>query len=257
MNHAAHSEFSYGRSLSKGADLGRVLSDKLKKLFGDVPQRKIAKEAGMQPSSLNYYFGGKYKKDHLPAEIAKKLEPVLARRGMDTTALWNLTQVDEHVTRVQHSGTYLVPLVGTVEAGKWGRALQFEADDAAYVEFPNVMRRMHGYDDTFLLEVRGSSMNKRFAPGTLIECVHPSQFNGEVKTDLYVVVERQDRFGQYEATVKQLEIRDDQYWLWPRSNDPEWQQPLRVPPASEWNGDPTAEVRIIGVVVFVHGPPMA
>lgn len=237
--------------------MGRVLANKLKAIFGGIPQRLVAREADMSVSSLNYYFGGKYKKDYISVELAQKLEPILKRRGMDTDPLWNLTQVDEPITRVQHGGTHLVPLVGNVEAGKWGQSLLFDSDDAIFVEFPSVIRRQHGYEDTFLLEVHGSSMNKRFAPGTLIECVHPAQFNGEFKSGLYVVAERKDNFGQYESTCKQLEILEDgTHWLWPRSSDPEWQQPYKIPSADEWNGDPEAEVRVIGVVVFVHGPPM-
>lgn len=62
-----------------------------------------------------------------------------------------------------------------------------------------------------------------------------------------VVVERQ-RGQLVERTVKRLTITPTHYEFWPRSSDPRWQTPIRVPRAegTEFAEDGDTTIRIIG-----------
>lgn len=241
--------------------MGKILAEKIGKLWRDAglsSQRELARVAEIPATTLNYYASGKYKKESLPAEIVKALEAPLIQRGIHRDRIWALTEISAPSHKViANFGTVQVPLLGAVQAGQWGRALAFEAPDVVHIELPVISQKAHGYENTYLVEVAGESMNRKFLPGTLLECVHFLDYNGEITTGKFVICERKNRWGEHETTVKQLEVRPDgEHWLWPRSNEPEFQQPLRVPPHDEWNEDPDDEVRVVGVVIYVHGAPV-
>lgn len=154
-------------------------------------------------------------------------------------------------------GTIMVPVVGHVAAGAW-RAL----DEALPGEDPIPV---YGLNNQFLnpkaVIVQGKSMDRVFRPGTRLITVSPHDFikaGYAIVSELYVVAEQVNQDGHYEATVKQLEIQQDgAHWLWPRSTDPNFQQPIKIPPAKQWPDPPVdlnqlsvGEVRIAAIVVM-------
>lgn len=155
-------------------------------------------------------------------------------------------------------GTVMVPVVGEVSAGTW-RPVS-ETQDPPQDAIP-----VFGLEGRFrnpqAMLVKGSSMNKVFRPGTILITVSPSEFvkaGYTIQSDIFVIAQQTDASGRYETTVKQLEILPDgAHWLWPRSHDPQHQQPIKVPPAREWittsedgNQVNVGEIHIASVVVM-------
>lgn len=141
-------------------------------------------------------------------------------------------------------------LVGEVECGAWKEAAQWPQEEWQPVNAPpppthtNVRR--------FWLRVVGRSMEDIYPPGTLLECVHPAQFEDEIKSGLRVIVMRHDDSGLVEATCKELKIDDERgvYWLWPRSQDPEYQQPIKIDPSTAFDElSQEHDVAIQGIVI--------
>ena len=136
----------------------------------------------------------------------------------------------------------LVEVQGTVQAGAWQDATH--RPDLPPVLVPRII----GAKTLFALQVRGESMNKIVREGDILVCQPLYEYVGEFENEMLVIVER--RFhDQIEATVKELEIRDGEFWLWPRSDNPEFQAPIKVPPPELWGDDESAEIRVTAVVL--------
>lgn len=137
------------------------------------------------------------------------------------------------------SRTYNV--VGELMAGAWREAIEWAPDDQYTVAVPVAPGMpdipLRGY------VVRGPSMNKLYPDGALV-FVAATIANGLTpKSGQRVLVQRRNRDGLYEATLKEYVEDSTGRWLWPRSYDPEHQAPLQVGK----NGE--EEVTITGIVM--------
>ena len=133
-----------------------------------------------------------------------------------------------------------IPVMGDVAAGLWKEADSREAWQAT----EHIRLDVPGYESASLYAMRvvGPSMNLVYPPGRYV-VVAPTAEAG-VRPGDYVIVER-SRSGLVEITIKQLEVEDGAYVLWPRSSDPEFQEPIRL---TGELGDQDRP-RLIGVVV--------
>jgi transcriptional regulator with XRE-family HTH domain len=113
-----------------------------------------------------------------------------------------------------------------VQAGVWRESTEWPADEwysviaPADTRFPGVER--------FGLVVKGTSMDRSYPDGTIVIVVRFADISVAPTTGQRVVVLRRDRrSGEFEATLKEYE-RDDRgrHILWPRSSDPEFQTPI-------------------------------
>jgi SOS-response transcriptional repressor LexA len=135
---------------------------------------------------------------------------------------------------------------GAVQAGVWKESLEWDESDWYTVPMPSEDPRYPGIP-LFGLEVRGPSMNKVFPEGTILACVHLIHAPVDVEPGRYVIAEQVNEHGEFESTVKQLrKDADGTYWLWPCSDDPRYQTPLKV------NGGKTC--RITALVVRSSRP---
>lgn len=133
-----------------------------------------------------------------------------------------------------------VPVLGEVAAGLWRetRGLSsVEAEDFLQVD-------VLGYEgvDLYALRVVGPSMDRIYPEGRWVIVAQPA--DAGLRIDDIVVV-RRNRHGLVETTLKQLATEDDRIVLWPRSNHPDYQQPIYM---DGEDGDQDAP-EIIGVVV--------
>lgn len=145
-----------------------------------------------------------------------------------------------------------VPVVGAVQAGQWAEALEWPPSDRYEVIVPGDPA-FAGFPVT-AVEVRGPSMNRVYPEGTVLICVGAVYLaDYAFNTGDRVVVHRRDRTGLLEATVKEYVLDDTSHaWLWPRSDDPNFQQPWRVP-----DGDPdddSEDLRITALVIGSYRP---
>ena len=130
---------------------------------------------------------------------------------------------------------------GFVQAGYWREVAELTQDDWYMVPMPSEDARYPGME-LFGLEVRGTSMNKVFPEGAIIACISLVGKSMKIPDGKYVVVQRTTPGGEVEMTVKQFQ-RDElgRPWLWPRSDDPEHQTPVRA--------DFGDEISIVALVV--------
>lgn len=139
-------------------------------------------------------------------------------------------------------------VVGAVQAGQWAEALEWPPSERYEVIVPG--------DPAFAglpvtaLEVRGPSMNRIYPAGTVLICVGAVYLSGYAfGTGDRVIVQRRDRTGLLEATVKEYVLDEGNHaWLWPRSDDPNFQQPWRVP-----DGDPEDDSEDLQITALVIG----
>lgn len=142
-----------------------------------------------------------------------------------------------------------INVIGDVQAGvfktavEWPKSAQFQVKVPVEAPFDRI--------DTFGLRVLGPSMDQVFPSGTIIICAQIQDLGRlfEIQSGHYVVVKRRSAAtDELEASVKQF-IRDEQgvAWLWPRSNHPEFQTPVRVEDLS--SSDDNDEVTVWALVV--------
>ncbi len=122
---------------------------------------------------------------------------------------------------------------GIVQAGHWAPANEEPFEDWKQISLP----RPDTHEGHFGLKVKGPSMNKVYPEGTILVCVPIHLFNHDLTQGEHVIVQRFD--GDYvEATVKELQYDDNgQIWLWPRSDHPEYQTPIKLPKNSDKHED--------------------
>ena len=115
-------------------------------------------------------------------------------------------------------------VVGNVEAGQfreaveWDRSRWYEVD----VPVPERFRRV-----AKALEIRGTSMNVEYPPGSIAIWVDVLDSRPPRHGD-HVIVYAHRSDGKIEATIKELRIDGTTRWLWPRSHDPQHQTPFNV-----------------------------
>lgn len=150
-----------------------------------------------------------------------------------------------------HSGVILAKRVGIVQAGVWREVVELAPEEQEMVAFPDPRL---GYKNYTCLRVEGDSMNKVLQDGEDLLCITMEQFDRKdsLHSGLLVIVQRKQQ-DKYETTVKELELRGDEYWLWPRSDNPKHQAPMHWAPDKDYTGHEAGvnngEVAITGVVV--------
>lgn len=151
----------------------------------------------------------------------KTLEQLAKPLGISSAAIFGELE--------ESSGEFRTLLVrGDVQAGAWSEIGEWPTkmgQRRATVPALEGSRQTASYG----LIVRGASMNKLYPPGTLLEVVDLPAYDGGLKNGDKVIVIRRDRNGLYEATCKELQFENNKVWLWPRSTDPEFQQPISLP----------------------------
>jgi transcriptional regulator with XRE-family HTH domain len=138
-----------------------------------------------------------------------------------------------------------VPVKGVVQAGHW-----MPADELLSLEGDPVRvssREFGGKYTYFALQVRGNSMDQFFKEGDFVICVPYSEYPKDLMGGEFVVVQR-SRNGEAEATVKQIEKRGDDVWLFPRSMDPT-HVPIKYEPQDQMFDDGGDDpIKILAVV---------
>jgi repressor LexA len=148
-----------------------------------------------------------------------------------------------------------VPVIGVVQAGSWVETAVPVDPDHQHTEFVWFDDPAYRRAKLFSVEVRGPSANLFYPEGTRVICTLPHEAG--VREGDFVIAQRQ-RGSLFETTLKQVALgADGGIELWPRSNHPDFQEPIIVNAAAEADEG----VSIIGVVVakyeskrMGHGP---
>jgi transcriptional regulator with XRE-family HTH domain len=211
----------------------------------------LAKKAGIPESTLRSFLGG------VSATMTVATYDRLAK-ATDRPIGELLGEVDPTSARVP---TRLIRVVGAVQAGAWREALELPPDEQFDIAAP--IDEAYSGLPVIALRVQGASMNRVFPEGTYLVCVNLVHLGDRLyrrtgqpyrcRNGDYVIVQRRDRHGLLEATVKEYVVDDrGRSWLWPRSDDPEFQAPWPIP-----DGDPEddgEDLRITALVVGLYRP---
>lgn len=186
-------------------------------------QQEVASAVGMTQQSFQKIEDGRTKSPRKIQAIADFLECTPQSLLFGTNEC-SLSRDKKTIQRVK--GNY--PLINWVQAGAWQQIEEYSLMDSKYFPCP-----VKCSDNTFVLEVRGISMEPTFHQGELI-FVDP---DAEARTGKYIVARLDD---ENEATFKQLIVEGNQKFLKPAN--PNWPEQLIA-----INGN----CSIVGVVVFV------
>lgn len=132
-----------------------------------------------------------------------------------------------------------VPVLGDIQAGVFR-----EIGDEPYEPEEIIPVHLAGFEGAqlFALRVRGASMDRHYPDGTMV-IVCPAHEIGVREGD-HVVVRRR-RGLLVETTLKEVVKEDGGIALWPRSNDPQFQDPIRLETVRDADEGP----EIVAVVV--------
>ena len=157
-----------------------------------------------------------------------------------------------HVTPQQFLGIPLpgalptlnaVRVTGDLQAGAWREAAEWPSDDQYDVPAPPSDWDAH---DIHAREVVGPSMNLLYPDGSVVYVKPLASLGRPPRSGERVVVQRVSDDGEYETTLKEYVVQPDgQVYLWPRSNDPEFQAPLPLKESRKR----IEHIAVIGIVV--------
>lgn len=139
-----------------------------------------------------------------------------------------------------------VPVRGETAAGKW-----LEFDDTDTEKYPPILAIAGRYpvSEQFAYKVSGPSMDKaRIFDGDFVICVPYWHARVAPTPGDLVVVERR-RGPVFERTVKELQLTNGGFELWPRSSDPRFQTPIKVPKNHDLEEADGTTIEIVGLVV--------
>lgn len=232
--------------------------------------RETAAAVG-RPTSTYQNYEDAFKKPFLPVELVRALVPVFEAKGIDPQEVWALAGVSKgdidrtdgdyakRWDRVHQSvaeiaagadplGAPLKPtfVVGEVNAGAWLEAVEWPREDwePVYLPIDPAYSRM----ELYALRVKGPSVNKKYPDGSIIVCAKFIELGEEPQHEDFVVVYRRNAVGLVEATVKQI-MRGEFHWqLWPRSDNPKFQEPLEIPETDDVFGNDDIQIvaRVVG-----------
>lgn len=157
-----------------------------------------------------------------------------------------------------------VTVRAAVQAGEFEADMEWPHDRQYVVTVP--IDKRYAHLTRFALEVRGLSMNQRYAEGAILICVPLAELERWPKNKERVIVQRRNRHGEIESTVKEIVETDGRIVLWPRSDHEDYQQP--IPLQVSWvdipetpaeygvseNGFDGEEVQIIALVIGSYTP---
>lgn len=191
-------------------------------------------------SGVSYDSVSKYVKGGVSQPRGDTFE-VLAR-ALDVDPLWLEKGIEPHGVG-RSSDTRSVTVIGPVQAGYWTEAFEWEDSDQydVHINADDDIRPFKLYG----AELRGASMDKWRPAGTIIIFTDQIDTGEELRAGSRYVVERRNSAGEHECTVKTFWLDEDgEPWLLPESNDPRFQEPIKI------NGLDGDTIRIMGRVVY-------
>ena len=143
----------------------------------------------------------------------------------------------------------MVRVIGKVAANTWLSVedMDFGYDDIDYV--PSI--GSYPIDWQFALVIDGNCLNKIAQHGERLVCLNIVAAGIGIEDGDLAVVERR-RFGgqMVERTAKRVRLAADGYELWPESNDPAHQEPIRLYRVPE-----DEDISVVGKVLWIVRKP--
>lgn len=212
-----------------------------------LTQGELAERIGMTQTGVASIEAGGVKRPKRLFEIAKALGKT-PEFLLGIAADANGHTAQQHEKRIALSGE--TPVIGYVAAGVWLEA--DVTDDPPFDPVPVAPNPAYGEGAQFGLMVRGNSIDRVASDGDVVVCLDIGITGLEPRDgDLVVFERRRHQEGLREVTVKRLRRTRAGVELWPESNDPKWQDPMRLLPEKMDEGD---DGRIIALVDWIFRP---
>lgn len=149
----------------------------------------------------------------------------------------------------------IIPIRGEVAAGVWREYDELAQDLGEPTDYaPTIMLPGYPREQQFALIVKGESLNKIAPSGATLHCVE--LINGgawDIQEGELVIVQRSKFQGQMiETTAKRVRKNGD-WELWPESDHPDYQEPLKV--IDYQTEDCDEEIRILAKVISITRKP--
>jgi transcriptional regulator with XRE-family HTH domain len=196
-----------------------------------LSQMALAKKLGVTRNAVSIWeAGGSPSSDHLrkaAVELDVNHEWLATGRGPQKTG------------RVPG-----LRLLGTVAAGLWSEVPELQENLLERV--PVAPDSRFPADAQYALRVRGTSIDKIAADGSVIACVDITAAGIEPRVDDLVCVERR-RGSLVETSVKRVKRGRKGLELWPESNDPQ-QKPLLM---ADGKSETTVEIKALVIGIYM------
>lgn len=203
-----------------------------------------ARDLDMKRASTEAALGETFVRDIIRRERDPQLSYIerLARaHGFSLDRLLNLPGGEK-----MHEQT-TVNVIGEVRAGHWRDP---EESDYAMTESALPADPRYPAEAQFDLAVRGTSIDRFAREGELLRCVDVARAGIDVFDDDVVIFEKK-RGQLVETTAKRIRRRGPTIELWPDSDDPRWQEPLRIDTRKPQDHE---QGRIVARVLYSYHP---
>lgn len=231
----------------------------------------VARAAGLAPSTINKFLAGDV--DHvLSARTIKAIETAALKRlwevsekfkgdaeyrarvfaereRLGKTKSERLFQLFRDYENLDGPHSEAILLSRYVEGGRYDQDILLSdraISEITVLKHP-VFNAGSGYrSHRIAYIVRGPAADKIYPEGSvLIVQLFPNK--DYVPETGHRVISEHRKHGLIEATVKEIQISDDgRIWLWPRSTDPNFQQPVAL-------GD-NSDISVVGLVIGSYVP---
>lgn len=213
-----------------------VLGDRLKQArkAAGLSQTDLAKIVGVTPQAIQAIEGGRVRTTRQLNEIAAAVKrPPEWLSGNEGTRLAPSLIVNHAIVK------------GFVAAGLWQEDDRITGDETPV---PSVPDPRYARLPQIAFRVIGTSMNRKVVDGEYVICLDYSSTPMALRDGDVVVAER-CRAGEIERTVKRVRMSRGVVELWPDSDDPGHQKPLKLTSREE-----DTEVRVAGIVIGYYRP---
>lgn len=211
-------------------------------ILGLTP-RSASLKAGMSADAIRSIF--RNPRNSPTTETMEKLAVAL-----ETTPEWLAFGVASEVGPQVESG--FVEVAGEAGVGIWLERSALQVRRAEFVPVP-IMPSRWPHLKQVAHRVIGPSMNaRRIEHGDYVVTVDYWGARSEPQNGDIVIVEREQENGLVEVSLKELNLLPDSLELWPRSTDPEYQEPIVLPRAIGPDG--FSKIKIIGLVIGRYTP---
>ncbi|MCT4654259.1 MAG: LexA family transcriptional regulator [Cohaesibacter sp.] len=198
------------------------------------------------------------KQDGISKKWAEKLSPIL-NVPISTLMLGNSptppSKSETGDLEPSPSQLGVLPIRGEVAAGVWREYDELAQDLGEPTEYAaTVMMPGYPQEHQFALTVRGESLNKIAPNGATLHCIE--LINGgawDIKEGELVIVQRSKFQGQMIETTAKRVRKNGNWELWPESDHPDFQEPLKV--ADYQKEDCDEEIRILAKVISITRSP--
>jgi SOS-response transcriptional repressor LexA len=211
-----------------------------------ITQVDVADALGIPSSRVSELFSGVRK---IQIDEIYPFSKIMLMSESDVVQLFASNKRQLTDTTLPHFNTKVVKIIGQVMAGCFMDTDVDYTDPEGFV--PVSSSAIPGNKNYFGLRVRGDSMDKLLADGDIVICVNVAEYDKDIKTGALVIVDRAEN-GLVESTVKEYELREDgTEYLWPRSNNPDFQSPIRFDTvAKHFDDGGLPPVAIRAVVIY-------